>query len=150
MYSKVYQIRATASDASGQALLAIIATELERHRPRKIEQKEERIEFRAGILRLVTNWNLLVPITSGTIEFRKNESCLVYSLSFMELIVFGVMATLFMIIIPLATGAPKEILVIVPILVWGWLVGMNFLLGISRFGSFIKKCIAKASFEIVK
>ena len=150
MYSKVYQIRATVNDTSVNELLAIIASELKRHRPRKIENKEKSIEFSAGFFRLVTNWNLLVPITSGTIEFRENESCLVYSLSFMELIVFGIIATIFMIAVPLASGAPKEILIIAPILVWGWLVGMNFLLGVSRFGSFIKKCIAKSSFEIVR
>ena len=150
MYSKVYQIRATSNNASGKDLLAIIVTELKKYRPKKIEQKEEKIEFSAGIFRLVMNWNLLVPITSGTIEYREHESCIEYSLSFVELIVFGIIATFFMILIPLADGAPKEILVIVPFLVWGWLVGMNFLFGISRFGSLIKKCIAKSSFEIVK
>ena len=150
MYSKVYKIRPTANDVSGRDLLAIIVTELKRHRPKKIEQRGEKIEFSAGIFRLVMNWNLLVPITSGTIVFQENESCLEYSLSFMELIVFGIIATLFMIILPLAAGAPKGDLFIAPILVWGWLVGMNFLLGIFRFGSFIKKCIAKSSFEIVK
>jgi len=55
-----------------------------------------------------------------------------------------------MILFPLAGGAPKEILFIAPFLIWGWLVGMNFLLGISRFAWIIKKCIAKSSFEIVK
>lgn len=150
MYSKVYQVRPTANGASGKNLLAIIAAELIRHRPKKVEQKDDKIEFSAGIFRLVMNWNLLVPITSGTIVFRENESCLEYSLSFMELIVFGIIATLFMIIFPLANGAPKEILFIAPILVWGWLVGMNFLFGILRFSSFIKKCIAKSFFEIVK
>ena len=150
MYSKMYQIRATANDSSSQELLAIIVKELKRYRPRKIELKEEKVEFSAGIFRLVMNWNLLVPITSGTIEFRKNESCLVYSLSFTELIGFGIIATLFMITVPLTAGAPKIILVIVPFLVWGWLVGMNFLLGIFRFGLLIKKCIGKSSFEIVK
>ena len=149
MYSKVYQIRPIDNEASGQNLLAIIATELKRHSPKKIEKKDERIEFSAGIFRLAMNWNLLVPITSGTIVFRENESCLEYSLSFMELIIFGIIATVFVIIFPWTNGASKEILFIAPILVWGWVVGMNFLLGIFRFSSFIKKCIAKSSFEIV-
>ena len=45
--------------------------------------------------------------------------------------------------------APKELMLVGPVLVWGWLIGMNFLISISRFSSFIKKSIKKSGFKIV-
>jgi len=150
MYTKEFQLRKTSEEASANELLNSIASELKKHKPRSIDQKESSVHFSAGVFRLVFNWNILVPITSGTIKFKEGEPSLVYTLSFKELMIFGVVATIFIVAVPLASGAPLAILFVAPILVWGWLVGMNFILSISRFGSLIKKCIKGSFYEIIK
>ncbi len=149
MYKKVYQIRVVKGEDSETNLLSSIMKEINRHKPRSIKKTGDTIEFKAGMFRFVSNWNLLIPFSSGRITFNKVESSIKYTLSFKELIVFGMVGTVYMTAFPLLNGAPIVFVLISPLLVWGWVVGMNVLIGLSRFNSLIKTCIENASYEVI-
>jgi hypothetical protein len=101
------------------------------------------VSFKVGIFRFVINTNILTPISYGRITVKNsNESLEIhYQLKFIELFVIVT------IMVPLFFGSvlvsQKDIsfLLIASILcgAWFWLFGMNYLITIWRFPSFVKE-----------
>lgn len=152
MYSLVFKTKIKNDEIKVSDLIFTIYSELEKHKPSRISIIDNSIQFKAGMFRGVTNWNLLVTITSGIINFDEESSSLVYKLSFKQLILFGIFASISFGLFSLSNNAASSIVsmfIMFQLMVWLWLVGMNFLICVMRFRSFIEKCIKKSGYEII-
>jgi hypothetical protein len=101
------------------------------------------IMFRAGIFRLVSGWNILLPFSSGRIDVQDNRDSIhiKYKLSTLELLI-GV--TLMMIVF-LATASHKNFNFTMTqrmwllVFGWIWLFGMNYMIGLVRFPRWLRR-----------
>ncbi len=151
MNSLVFKTKIKNDDIKVSDLLFTIYSELEKHKPSRISLLDNSIRFKGGMFRGVTNWNLLVTITSGVIDFDEESSSLVYKLSFKQLILFGIFASILFGAFVLSSNGAFSIVsmfIMSQLMVWLWLVGMNFLICIIRFRSFIENCIRKSGYEV--
>lgn len=100
-----------------------------------------RISFRAGIFRFVSNWNILVPVGSGWIQIEPGN--IYYSFSCMELLVITtVMVTLMSTAVAMVGDASSSEVFGLFILGWAWLFGMNYLIGLFRLPRFIERSVS--------
>lgn len=108
-----------------------------------VEVSGNHVEFTAGMFRLVSNWNVLVPFGFGDLAVDPKNRQVRYSVSFRQLTILatgmvGLMAAFILF------GSPSEFpLVFIPIM-WAWFVGGNLLIGVPRFQSFLRRSISTA------
>ncbi len=100
------------------------------------------ITFRGGVLRLVSNWNVLGPFGSGEIEVDPKLRIMRFRLNFTELLIAATVLVILVSVSLLASHNTK-MLAAVP-LIWVFLVGVNLLTGIPRFNVFIRKLAQNA------
>ena len=115
---------------------------LSRANPLQVRVAGNRIFFKGGVFRWVSNWNVLIPFGHGEIEVDSDSHRVNYSLSYSQWLTLG---TIFVFLIGtfiLFTSSKRD-LWFLP-LIWVWLVGINVVIGISRFEGFIRKCIETA------
>jgi len=103
------------------------------------------IFFKGGV-RLVSSFNILLPITSGRIivNLIDDEIHVRYLLKFIELLVLSATA-LVIFFTPLLLFKTKLNLMEISVVIfccWLWIVGANYLVTTLRFPRFIKKCVS--------
>jgi hypothetical protein len=123
-----------------EALLAHLEKELRRVQARRIERTGNSIRFSGGLFRLVSNWNLLGPISRGEIVVQPESGKLAYSLSFRQLVVVVSLMVGIAAFFILVSDELRMLLFAVPF-IWIWLVGMNYLTALTRFDRFLKRGI---------
>jgi len=122
---------------------------LKEARVKDVQITDTRITFSTGVYRSVlTWWSDLAPITRGEIQIYAEDHCIRYSLSFSQVIIVASLMVAAMGTAMIAAGAPvPESFLVLP-LMWLWLVGMNYIIGIARFRNFIKRTIRHAGFGV--
>jgi hypothetical protein len=122
------------------ALPAYLTGVLQKVDAREVKVYGDRVEFKGGIFRLVSSWNILVPFGSGIVTIRSDIRQIAYQLSCLQLVCVATIAVGIMSLFILASAGWQPLLV-VPI-TWLWLVGGNLLIGIPRFERFIGRALA--------
>ncbi len=106
---------------------------------------EDRVVFKGGIFRLVTNWNVLVPFGHGEIQIDSERRTIRYRLSFAQLLTI---ATAWIIVagVMILSGKVSERPQVIAFLlvVWALVVGLSLLIGVPRFDNFIRESLSTA------
>lgn len=130
------RFRTGTPETAATAYARALADLLQRARPRELEVLGSKVFVRGGIFRPVTSWNLLVGVTSATIQADPEEGAVVihYEIHVTELVVACCCMSLFGIPVSIATqslfpGLPWFLLV------WIWIFGMNYVLTRTRMAS---------------
>jgi len=128
-----------ASDLAEQLAKALIA-----NRATDVRSSGNSVTFRGGMFRFVTNWNLLVPVTSGTITVASGSPGSVdYCFSCMQMLIFATAFSLLVLVFFASPPrAPLAFDLLAPIGAWAWLFGANYLLAYFRLSGFIRDVIA--------
>jgi hypothetical protein len=125
------------------ALAVAIEAALREQRPRSLSRTGTAVQFRAGILRWVSNTNVLVPISSGDVEVHSELSNLrvSYTIRFTEILLFALVATAvfaFVIYLKGRDAPPLFKLVATTVPLW-WIFGGNVTLAVFRFPRMLKR-----------
>ena len=148
MYEPGFLVKKAREDASFSDLLTHCNHELWRVRARQITQEENSVAFRVGMFRPVGNWNLLVGITHGEIRVDPEVGSVRYRLSFQRLVIWGTaMACVMGGLLAVTEAPPCMFLAFLP-LIWGGVVGGNYLFALARFDRLMKKCMRESGFSI--
>ena len=121
--------------------ISAVESAIRKAKPTDMIRDGAKIRFRAGLFRLVTNWNLLVPIGSGQLLFSQEADRVLihYSLSLVQLFVTSTLLVAIMLgIVPIFESEyPWACLGVMP-LAWLWLFGANYLTTKFRFPRFLR------------
>ena len=125
-------------------LVAGLSSALARARASDVTCAGNALAFRAGIFRLVFSWNVLVPVGSGAIQVHAGTSGIVqYRFSCVQmLIVVSIMMLLLAFLIP--RTEPLVLRVGVPVVLWLWLFGMNYMVASFRLPAFLRRALSDA------
>ncbi|MGD0509987.1 MAG: hypothetical protein ABSA27_19465 [Terriglobales bacterium] len=107
-----------------------------------VEIQGNRVLFTRRMLRLVSNWNVLVPFERGDLTVDADTREVRYCVSIRELVLW-VTGMLVVATIIILKSSAWQALLFVP-LMWLWLVGGNLSLGIFRFKRFVARAIRTA------
>jgi hypothetical protein len=113
-----------------------------------IEIEGSHIAFTGGMLRVVSNWNVLVPFGYGdlTVDAFKRQIhdrlssrqlvivATVVSVAIAAFVIFGMTAS---------RGGPWQPILAIP-LIWIWIVGGNLTIGVWRFQRFLRSAVSTA------
>lgn len=105
------------------------------------------VQFRGGVFRIVSSWNVLVPISNGVVEVSPNPNgiSVSYRVSFMQmLIVATLMVGVF--VGPFVMAAPNVSVtggLGILAVVWLWLFGANFALTRFRWPAFLVRSLSR-------
>ena len=128
---------------------AIIEAVLRQAKASKISTTTTRIDFTGGLFRLVSNWNLLAPISSGRVEFHQRDRTVEirYHISFVQLFVVATITMIFMFgVLPILSSGDRALFSLSVIgLTWLWLFGMNYVISVFRFPAALRSALEKAS-----
>jgi ABC-type xylose transport system permease subunit len=106
---------------------------------------ENRIDFTVHFFRLVTNWNLLVLIDSGSIVFRERDHAIdvEYDISFRRwfFIVTGIVAVVLVLVLLFAIDPRSGVSVPFLILLWLFLLGSNYFIAALRFPAALRSSL---------
>jgi hypothetical protein len=98
---------------------------------------ENRIDFTVHFFQLVSNWNLLVPIDSGSIVFRERDHMIdvEYDISFRRwfFIVTGTVLIVLVLVLLFAVDPRGGVSVLFLTLAWLFLLGSNYFIAALRF-----------------
>ena len=106
---------------------------------RKVVVEGNRIFFKAGVFRMVSNWNPLVAFGFGELTVDSVARQVHYRLSVRQLVVTGSIAVGLMTMVILASRNVQLILFIP--LMWAWIVGGNLAFGLLSFQRFIRRAV---------
>jgi len=98
-----------------------------------------RVAFKAGMFRLVSNWNALAGFRFGELIVDSQNRQVYYRLSFRQLVVMGTVMVSFMFAFSWLAHA-WQILIFMP-LMWLWIVGGNLAIGVVKFQRFVSRSI---------
>ena len=109
-------------------------------RATSIVRTANKVTFRGGIFRLVTNWNILVPVGYGVIGVQPgNPGSVTYKFSCLEMLVTTTIMVVLMGVFILSSIPISAFSIFAPIFMWLWLFGMNYLIAMLRLPVFVKK-----------
>lgn len=128
-----------------QTVVANFERALIRERASGVSAVGNRLTFRAGMFRFVSNMNILASVGSGTVDVQPGSpGAISFHFSCLQsLLVTTGMASLVAVL--LASG-PNSIVVrfLVPIGGWLWLFGASYLIANYRLGHFVRDIIAES------
>jgi hypothetical protein len=149
MYRKRIEIQTSDPSRNFSFLANEIIKALKEARVKDAQITDTRITFSTGVYRSVfTWWSDLAPITSGEIQIYAEDHCIRYSLSFSQVIIVASLMVAAMGIAMIAEGAPLPFSFFVLPFMWFWIVGMFFVIGITRFSRLIKRAVRHAGFGV--
>jgi hypothetical protein len=119
------------------ALITSVEQALARAKASRLEVHGDTISFHGTFLLVASNWNILVPISSGHIHFARSGGSAVmhYEISFVGLFVSVTLLCLiplFLVADPVRSG----LIFVVPF-AWLWLFGANYVITRVRFPRFL-------------
>jgi hypothetical protein len=125
-----------------------LAISLEKVKAKAVVVDHNRVSFKGGIFRLVTNWNLLIPFGFGDLTVDSSERQLNYRLSLRQLISAATLQLVGGTALAVAYSGepPRAFLVLVPVFfaMVALMVGLNVLTGVTRFRAFLRRAVASA------
>lgn len=129
-----------APETAALAYVQRLADLLREEEPKTLEIRGSSVYVRSGVLRLVSNWNLLACVTSATIDAipGHREVQVRYRIRVTILVVFCIFATLVGSGVALAFGH-LSIVGKLAIVVWGGLFCLNYLILWRRMTSLFRK-----------
>ena len=143
-------LEANNPDIAFKSFLENVQQGLVKMRARNITVTKNSVSFTAGMFRFVTNMNPLVSITSGEITVDPQNGVITYSLSFLELLVGVPILVGVLGILCISQNFPREFFQVgLPFIGLSLLV-LNYLLGVSQFKAFIRRCMKAAGMSVVK
>jgi hypothetical protein len=101
------------------------------------------VQFRGGVFRFVSSWNVLGPFGFGNLTVDANSRQVQYTLSLRQLFFVTTALTVFLAIFVLVEWPSWGAVVFIP-LVWTWMFGGNLVNGIPRFETFLGHSIETA------
>ncbi|HEX8692841.1 MAG TPA: hypothetical protein VF746_10500 [Longimicrobium sp.] len=124
-----------------EALLRRLERALAPHKPRWIRREGATIHFRGGSFRWVTNWNLLVSISTGsfTVEETPAGPLVCYRLRFTGMVVGSTVAVLLLAVWLTTMAGMSRPPVLIFVVMWLWLVGGNLAITLLRFSRFMRR-----------
>jgi hypothetical protein len=125
-------------------LPAFLTSCLNHVRATSVAAESQRITFRGGMFRWVSNWNVLVQFDRGVLEIDPITRQLHFRLSVRQLVIAVTALMLAGLAIALSQGNDPSIALPFAA-IWLWLAGGNLLIGYPRFRRFIKRALAEAS-----
>ena len=134
----------TTDDALADALTSIMRR-LEREKPLHLSRTGDRIDFKGGLLRLVSSWNQLVAISRGEIrvERRVRGLSVRYDLWFTQLLVVVTVAVGGFFGPPIMAAPNLSIAGKLAVLsaAWLWLAGGNIAITAFRFPRLLRQAV---------
>lgn len=122
--------------------LAAIAEAIRDEKPTGMDISTDTVKFTSGIFRLVNSWNLLAPISAGSIRCTQSAEgplFVHYHISFIQM--FVVVSLVVGLIFGILARAPLPFL----IEAWAWLFGVNYALTLYRFPRFLKRALSRTT-----
>lgn len=103
------------------------------------------VSFTGGLVRFVSNVNILVPITHGHLEVTLVDNIVVvaYYLNFQQLLVLVSMFALFVFSLSVNAAEPLVVRLGFPVLLWLWAFGLNYVITVLRFPAFVKRALER-------
>jgi hypothetical protein len=148
MHQSGFTVAPQRPDATHEGLLTAFEQRLRKATARNLVTDGDEIRFTGGVFRLVPNWNALVGITRGRIRIDRGTSRVAYCLSFTQLLIVATLMVGFL-SVPAAVGGFSAEGVCAAALLWfSALYGLNRLITLARFDSFMKRCIRDAGFSV--
>ena len=134
-----HSVKPGEADRFRRLLLTASADELRKVKGRDVRVEGDRVLFRGGMFRLVSNWNILTQIDHGYIEVKSAGGAVVvsYYISFKFLVIAGTV----LVLIFVGEASPP---VGLAVFVWLWLIGMNLLIVMVRFPRFVRRILQDA------
>jgi hypothetical protein len=113
-----------------------------------IEIEGSHIAFTGGLLRVVSNWNVLVPFGYGDLTVDAIKRRIHYRLSSRQLVIVAtvvsvVIAAFVIFGMTASRGGPWQPILAIP-LIWIWIVGGNLTMGVWRFQRFLRSAVSTA------
>lgn len=111
-----------------------------------VEVRGNRVTFKGGMFRFVTNWNVLVPFGFGALAINSETREIRYCLSYRQLIIFSTTVAVVAAALVLTFSGLRGLsggMLALP-LMWFFAVFINLTIGISRFESLLSSAIATA------
>lgn len=118
-------------------VLNTVEQELTAVRATNVSRTANRVTFKGGIFRFVSNWNLLVPIGYGEIEVLPD--CVKYTFSCVQMLIGTTVMVCVMGAFILYSAPVSTFSLIAPVIIWLWLFGMNYLISAVRLPGFVRK-----------
>lgn len=121
------------------ALVSALNAALEVARAVDISRTGNSITFSSGIFRFVSNLNVLAPVSNGVIEVQPGApGKVVFRFSCMQLLIIATVVALYVgLVIP--SSEPLAFKLGLPVLVWFWLFGVNYVIARVRLVAFIRR-----------
>lgn len=122
-----------------EMIINTLAVRIEAEKPSRFNVSENQITFSGGMFRFVPNWNLLICIDDGVIDFVQDNQKIFVSYKFWFLVLFSFasfVAFLFGVAI-FPSGFTMQN-VVVAAGTWLWFFGVNFIITIIRFEMLIR------------
>ena len=113
---------------------------------KSIERKKDTLIFRGGLFRWgVNNWNILGPVDECSIIAETGKLRFICSTRQLFAHCLGAAAIFWLFIrIKMDGRASMEMQIIVPLVAWVWLFGMNYLISSWRLPRFFRKAASEA------
>jgi hypothetical protein len=113
-------------------------------RARALRRERGAVAFEGGSFRLVSNWNLLAPISFGRLDVERGPEGIEvrYHITFEEVVAFATLGCVFMAVtLFFLTPGPDmgAVPYVVPVVGWAWLVGGNIAVTLVRFPAFVHR-----------
>jgi hypothetical protein len=142
------QIRYRASDAekSASQYVARLRQELERARAKDLVLTDTTLRARGGLLRPVSNWNLLVCVSSMEVRTaaERGEVTVHYMVRMRELLATCGLAS----VLALGIAISEHSVIFMAAaggMIWGWLFGVNYLISYVRLRSTFRRIVRDLS-----
>ena|SRR5689334_9021644 len=126
-------------DTDPDKLVSHLAYCLQQESANDVDVHGHRIAFKAGMFRLVSNWNPLVPFEPGELAVDLANRQVYYQVGFRQLVVVGTLIPIFLFAFSWLAHA-WQVLIFMPFM-WLWTVGGNLAIGVVRFQRFVSRSI---------
>lgn len=146
MHHSSFRIAPERERATYEGLLELVARGLEAAHARNVKVEANGLSFSGGMFRLVTGWNLLWGITRGRVRVDAHASRIDCSISFVQLMVAGILLCGVMITGALVTGDYDMVWAVVLMPSLG--VGVQYVIARAAFSHFMRQCIHDAGFLV--
>ena len=115
-------------------------------RPASIRRDSSGLRFRGGPFRLVSNWNILLPISTGVLEVSPREDGVNvrYRVTFTEMLVIVTLMVggIFGPVVVRSAKLPMQGRLGILLFAWSWLFGANFALTWWRLPRFLVRTLS--------
>jgi len=135
------------ASADLNSIMQSVVFALEDAEPSRVSVYKQHITFRGGPFRLVHNWNILVPITSGKIHFCVEPGRVVmrYRIYFLEAFLIYTLPLSFYAAYWIIASRPHAVAFYpVTILVWLMLLGLTYFITELRFPCLIREAVERS------